>query len=204
MVISLGCLAAFLLGAVPFALVLVRLLAGVDLRMVGSGNPGATNASRAFGPRTGLGIFLLIYLLDAGKGFVPTRFGPQLMDMNSLLTAVLLGLCAILGHCYSPFLGFRGGKGVATTTGVFLALDPLAVAIAIGVFLAVRVLTGQVFLGSLTLGVALLLAVILRDPTTAFSGRLPVTCLALMVAGLFFYTHRSNIRGFRSAAKAPS
>lgn len=202
--IALGCLAAFLLGAIPFALVLVRLLAGVDLRRVGSGNLGATNASRAFGRRIGLGVFCLIYLLDAGKGFVPTYFGPAVIGGESRLVEVLLGASAVFGHCYSPFLGFRGGKGVATVTGVFMALDPVALAIAIGVFLVVRVLTRQVFLGSLTLGVALALGVILRAPSAAFSKDLPVTCLAIFVAGFFFYTHRKNIRGFRSPTRISS
>ena len=95
MAIVVGCLAAFLLGAIPFALVLVRLLAGVDLRRVGSGNPGATNASRVFGPRKGLLVFLVVYLLDAAKGFVPAWFGPALAG-DSPFTAVLLGLSAIL------------------------------------------------------------------------------------------------------------
>lgn len=204
--LALGCLAAFLLGAIPFALVLVRVLAGVDLRKVGSGNLGATNASRAFGRRIGLGVFCLVYLLDAGKGFVATAFGPAAigMDGKSTLPQVLLGASAVLGHCYSPFLRFRGGKGVATVTGVFLALDPVALAIAVGVFLVVRVLTGQVFLGSLTLGVALALGVILHYPSDSFSDKLPVTCLAILVAGFLFYTHRKNIRGFRSPTRNSS
>ncbi len=204
--IAAGCLAAFLLGAIPFALVLVRLLAGVDLRKVGSGNLGATNASRAFGRRGGLAVFVLIYALDAAKGFVPTCFGPELIrwDPEDSLLPVLLGASAVLGHCYSPFLGFRGGKGVATVTGVFMALDPVALAIAVGVFLVVRVLTGQVFLGSLTLGVALALSVILKDPSGAFSDGLPVTCLAIFTAGFLFYTHRKNIRGFRSPTRNSS
>ena len=207
--LALGCLAAFLLGAIPFALVVVRLLAGVDLRKVGSGNLGATNASRAFGRRIGLGVFCLVYLLDAGKGFVATAFGPAAIGMDgadgdSPLPQVLLGASAVLGHCYSPFLRFRGGKGVATVTGVFMALDPVALAIAVGVFLVVRVLTGQVFLGSLTLGVALALGVILQEPSTAFTGRLPVTCLAIFMVGFLFYTHRKNIRGFRSPTRNSS
>lgn len=204
--LALGCLAAFLLGAIPFALVVVRLLAGVDLRKVGSGNLGATNASRAFGRRGGLAVFVLIYALDAAKGFAPTNFGPEVMlwDPEDSLRRVLLGASAVLGHCYSPFLGFRGGKGVATVTGVFMALDPVALAIAVGVFLVVRVLTGQVFLGSLTLGVALALSVILKDPSGAFSDKLPVTCLAIFMAGFLFYTHRKNIRGFRSPTRNSS
>ena len=169
MIILLGCLGAFLLGAIPFALLLVRFLAGVDLRKVGSGNLGATNASRAFGSRTGVVIFALVYLLDAGKGFVPTWFGPGLVGVEGSTVAVLMGAAAVLGHCYSPFLGFRGGKGVATATGVFIALNPIALLIAIGAFLVVRLLGGQVFMASLALGLTLPAAVFLLDPATAFT-----------------------------------
>ena len=204
MVILLGCLGAFLLGAIPFALLLVRGLAGVDLRRIGSGNVGATNASRAFGRKVGLLIFALVYLLDAGKGYVSTWVGCALIrdDPTSLTAPVLMGAAAVLGHCFSPFLGFRGGKGVATATGVFLVLDYKAVLIAIGAFVLVRLLSGQVFLGSLTLGLALATAVFLHDPATAFADRLPVMCLAILTAAFFFLSHRENIRGFRSATKA--
>ena len=206
MTIPLGCLGAFLLGAIPFALVLVRLLAGVDLRDVGSGNLGATNASRAFGPWTGLAVFVLIYLLDAGKGYVSAQLGPALIGVEDAGSPanVLMGASAVLGHCYSPFLGFRGGKGVATATGVFISLDWVALLIAIAAFLLVRLLSGQVFLGSLALGLALATAVFLRGPATAFTERLPVMILAILVALFFFYTHRSNIRGFRSPTRASS
>lgn len=197
-----GCLGAFLLGAIPFALLLVRALAGIDLRRVGSGNVGATNASRAFGSKTGLLIFALVYLLDAGKGWVSTWVGcVWIRDDASYIAPVLLGAAAVLGHCFSPFLKFRGGKGVATATGVFLVLDPKAVLIAIGAFMVVRLVSGQVFLGSLALGLALATAVFLENPGTAFTERLPIMCLAILIAAFLFYSHRENIRGFRSATK---
>lgn len=200
----LGCLGAFLLGSIPFALLLVRGFAGVDLRTVGSGNVGATNASRVFGGKAGLLVFALVYLLDAGKGYVSTAAGCDLIrgDPTSLITPALMGAAAVLGHCFSPFLGFSGGKGVATATGVFLVLDYQSVLIAIGAFMLVRLLSGQVFLGSLTLGLALATAVFLRDPATAFGDRLPVMVLAILTAAFFFLSHRENIRGFRSATRA--
>ena len=105
----LACLLAYLLGGVPFALLLVRWFAGVDVRTLGSGNVGATNASRAFGPKARLPIFALIYVLDGAKGFVPAFFGPELVDGPGN-AAVWLGACAVLGHCASPILGFRGGR----------------------------------------------------------------------------------------------
>lgn len=198
MVLFLGCLAAFLLGAVPFGLVLVRVLTGKDLRKLGSGNVGATNASRAFADRrVGLLVFLSIYLLDAAKGFVPASLAPGWIGMSgSLWAAATLGLAAVLGHCFSPFLGFRGGKGVATATGVFAALDIRALAVGIAAFFVVLLLSRQVFLGSLSLGVALAVAAIAWEPRDAFAHRLPLTLLCLFVAAFLFWTHRENIRKF--------
>jgi glycerol-3-phosphate acyltransferase PlsY len=202
MTLWLGCLCAFLLGGVPSALVLVRLCKGIDVRTIGSGNVGATNAMRAFATRRGgLGAFGAIWLLDAGKGFVPALLGQHLLPDRPLLGGTLLGASAILGHVFTPFLHFRGGKGVATTTGVLLALDWLAALLAIGVFFVVRALTGKVFLGSLALGVALALAAVLLHLGDAFGPRLPVTILCLALAGFLFWTHRSNLQQHFGAAK---
>src|SRR5688572_12098919 len=99
MELIIGCIAAYFLGSIPFALLLVRWFVGVDLRQIGSGNVGATNASRAFGKAGRIPMFLLIYLLDFLKGFLPAQFGPDLLSMGPSLGApVLFGACAILGH----------------------------------------------------------------------------------------------------------
>ncbi len=204
MSLGIAIVLAFLLGGVPWALVLVRVLKGVDVRDVGSGNVGATNASRAFASKgTRVAAFVAIYLLDAAKGFVPAMFGPGFVpDRPALLTGVLLGAAAVLGHVFTPFLRFKGGKGVATATGALFALDWVATAIAIGVFFVVRLVTGQVFIGSLALGVALAAAAILLHLDTAFSARLPVTVLCCVLGALLFWTHRSNIA--RHFAGSPS
>ena len=189
----LGCLFAYLLGGVPFSLLLVRLLAGVDLRTIGSGNVGATNASRAFEKPWRLPVFLAVYLLDTAKGFVPAWWFAAWFGGPGA-APVVYGACAIVGHCASPYLRFRGGKGVATATGVMLALDPFALLCGLAAFFAVLGLTRQVFLGSLALGVALAAAIVLRDPATAFGARLPVTVFGLAVMLLLFFTHRGNLR----------
>ncbi|MBK8098673.1 MAG: glycerol-3-phosphate acyltransferase [Planctomycetes bacterium] len=196
MAFVLPCLLAFLLGAVPWALVVVRLLKGVDVRTVGSGNVGATNASRAFASRGGrIGAFLLIYLLDAGKGLLSAAAFPVWSGATEpLLAGVLAGAAAVLGHVFTPFLGFRGGKGVATATGVLLALDWPVTVIALLVFFVVRWLSGQVFFGSLALGLALAGAAIALHPGEAFAARLPVTVLCLVLAAFLFWTHRSNLQ----------
>jgi glycerol-3-phosphate acyltransferase PlsY len=190
---------AFLCGAIPFAWVAVRLCKGRDLRTIGSGNVGATNASRAFeGKGARLTAFLAIYVLDAGKGLLPTLY---LAKGEPELGAVVAA-AAILGHVFTPFLGGRGGKGVATATGALLALDWQAVLVALGVFFAVRFATGQVFFGSLALGVALAAAAIFLHADQAFGERLPITLLCMVMAAFLFWTHRSNLTKWAAARRA--
>lgn len=193
---AIGVLCGFLLGAVPWALLVVRACKGVDVRTVGSGNVGATNASRAFATRGGrLAAFLGIYLLDAGKGLVPAWLLPQWLGSAApLRDGVWFGAAAVLGHVFTPFLGFRGGKGVATATGVLLGLDWQTTVTALAVFFVVRGLCGHVFLGSLALGLCLPVAAVAWHGAVAFDERLPVTVLCGLLAVLLVWTHRSNLR----------
>lgn len=183
-------LLAFLLGSIPFSWVLVWLLKGVDLRTVGSGNPGATNAFRVVGPRWGT--FAL--LLDIGKGLAAATLAPRLAPEIGWLAAGC-GLAAILGNVYCPFLKFRGGKAVATAAGVFLGLAPYSFAIAAAAFAAVFWRTRQVSLGSIlaafvlptVLTVAYLFG-ILDHPHGS-------TVLLVWIAALLVIArHRSNIQ----------
>ena len=198
------CLAAFLLGAIPFALLVVRVCKGVDVRTVGSGNVGATNASRAFVTRSGrVAAFLAIYLLDAAKGFLPAGWAPAAVAaVDPQLAGVFAGAAAVLGHVFTPFLGFRGGKGVATATGVLLALDWQVTLIALAVFFVVRAATGHVFFGSLALGLALPVATLVLHPGTAFGAGLPFTLLCALLAVFLFWTHRSNLKKHFAARAA--
>ena len=134
---------AYLIGAIPFGPILVKLAGAGDLRKIGSGNTGATNVLRT--GRKGLAAAVL--LLDALKGGLPTAlalawFGPDM--------AKVVALAAVVGHCWPVYLGFDGGKGVATSAGVVFALVPLAGAAALAAFAAVVWLTRYVSLGSLT------------------------------------------------------
>lgn len=193
-----SCLLAFLCGAVPFAWLVVRLCKGQDLRRIGSGNVGATNASRAFVRKPArIGAFVVVYLLDAAKGLLPTL----LLAENAALGA-LLAFSAILGHVFTPFLNWRGGKGVATATGALFALDWQAVLVSLVVFFLVRWLTGQVFFGSLALGLALACASVLLHLQDAFAARLPITGLCALMALFLVWTHRSNLRQWRVSRRA--
>jgi glycerol-3-phosphate acyltransferase PlsY len=198
MELTLGLVAAYLLGSIPFALLTVRVLAGVDLRTIGSGNVGASNAARAFGAKTRYLVFLLVYLLDFGKGFLPSQLFSGWFGMDENVThSVLLGSAAILGHCTSPFLKFKGGKGVATATGVAFVLSPLMLGIGIGAYFVAMLLTRQAFIGSLSLVTTFAVGVILQDPGGAFGPELlPRTLFCLLLLVFLVFTHRSNIQKY--------
>ncbi len=139
------CLAAYVLGSVPFGLVIAKVFCGIDPRSAGSGNIGTTNVARLCGLRWGVATLLC----DALKGFLPTVLA--LHWLNSPFYASLTGLCALLGHLFSLFLRFRGGKAVATSVGVFLPLSLWSLLISGLICLLVIWRSGFVSLGSLTL-----------------------------------------------------
>ena len=113
--------AAYLLGSIPFGLLVGKLFGGADVRKAGSGNIGATNVARVAGPLAGI----LTLLLDAAKGALAVVLAARLSDQSSTWM-MIAGLCALVGHCFPIWLGFHGGKGVATAAGVFLVLCPPA------------------------------------------------------------------------------
>jgi glycerol-3-phosphate acyltransferase PlsY len=137
--------AGFLLGAVPFGYLVAR-AKGVDIFAVGSGNIGATNVMRTLGKGPGM----LVFLLDVLKGFVPS-VAVRLMDGPQEL-AFAAGMCAVLGHSFSPFLKFKGGKGIATGLGMLLGSTPLVAASAFATFFLVMALTLVVSISSVTAG----------------------------------------------------
>ena len=146
---------AFALGAIPFGVVLAR-RHGIDPREHGSGNIGATNVTRILGPRVGL----VVLLLDAAKGALAIVIATRWCGQPWVVAAA--GFAAILGHCFSPFLGWKGGKGVATAFGVFLVLVPQLAALAVLVFVAAWRLTSVPALGSLAGTVAIAAILIAR------------------------------------------
>jgi glycerol-3-phosphate acyltransferase PlsY len=142
---------SYLLGSIPFGYILVRVFQGIDVRSIGSGNIGATNVARTGGK----GLAIATLALDTFKGWLPvflvlTLPGIPTSGPAQLHTlATLAALLAVLGHMFPVWLGFKGGKGVATGLGVFLALAPKAVLIAVGLFLAIVIFTRYVSLGSI-------------------------------------------------------
>src|SRR6516162_9906600 len=145
---------AYLLGSIPFGLMLTKLLGGKDVREHGSGNIGATNVSRVVGPLAGI----LTLLLDVAKGAAAVWLAARISD-HAAITMTLAGVAALLGHCFPVWLKFKGGKGVATALGVFLMLAPLAALGAALFFLLVVLLWRYVSLGSVAAAAAMPLLV---------------------------------------------
>ncbi len=156
-------LASYLIGSIPSGYLIARAVKGIDIRTVGSGNLGATNVGRVLGRR----FFWIVLALDLLKGLLPTLGLPALVERltgaSSVDLPVLVGLAAILGHTFPVYLKFRGGKGVATSLGVVLALDPVSCAAAVLVFGAVLWIWGYVSLASLLGGVGFTAAHFIRD-----------------------------------------
>lgn len=182
--------AAFLIGSIPFGLLIAKNFCAVDPRLAGSCNVGATNVSRLCGFRWGV----LTLVCDVLKGFLPVLLFVGSDSLQSL--AYPTGLAVICGHMFSFFLGFKGGKGVATTVGVFLALAPVHLIVAGIACLAVIWRTGFISAGSLTL--VTLLPVLLL-----FTGRWWDMLTALIVAVLVVHAHRANIRRLLRGEEKP-
>jgi glycerol-3-phosphate acyltransferase PlsY len=176
---------AYLLGAIPFAVLLTRWGTGVDVRRVGSGNPGAANVWRSTGPALGLSVLVL----DCAKGAAAVMIARAAgVDRE---TQALAGLAVVLGHVFPPWLRFHGGKGVAAAAGAFLVVSPIALGIAFVAFVIAVALTRYVSLGSIVGAIALVIGVIaLREPAV-------VIAAAAIVAMVIIGRHRENIARLR-------
>ncbi|MEX1117048.1 MAG: glycerol-3-phosphate 1-O-acyltransferase PlsY [Akkermansiaceae bacterium] len=215
-------LIAFLLGSIPFGLIIAK-AKGINIREHGSGNIGATNVLRVIGKKYGISCLLL----DALKGFSPTVIAISLIQFEGMknpmsitalapyarefpmLTAqifqVVAGLCAILGHNYSPWVGFKGGKGIATSAGVLIAMMPAAIVILIVVWGVIFLTTRYVSLASIVAAAALPLLTLWGS---WFDGKVqngtwnkPLFVFSLIIAVLAIWKHRSNIARLRDGTE---
>lgn len=199
---------SFLVGSIPTAYLFVKRMKGIDIRTVGSGNVGATNAARVLGRPMGI----LILLLDALKGLAPTYLGAwaltktmpwQIIAPEHQLIAIALGLCAFLGHCFTPWLKFKGGKGVATGLGVYLVLAPFAALTTLAICVIIIITTRLVSLAAIT-GAALLPFFILFYSFLPERKPVPWIILGFTVAlcALVIVLHRSNIKRLLAGAES--
>jgi len=183
-------LASYLFGALPVGLLVGRMVKGIDVRDFGSGNIGASNVWRTLGPFWGVAVFVF----DFGKGFIPTQRATLAQGVHPWLP-ILVGLAAILGHNFSVFLRFKGGKGVATSLGVVCGLSPLAGLIGFAVWGVVLGVTRYISVASMVGAVvtAALLAAEFRD--------LPHALFALLVALFVLLKHRPNVSRLRAGTE---
>lgn len=181
---------AYLLGSIPNALWIGKVFKGIDIREHGSKNTGSTNAARVLGAK--LGIMTLI--LDIGKGAFPVILslvtkGETISTMTGIsnMDAILVGISAIIGHSFSIFMKFKGGKAVATTVGVFIVLVPKALLLAAVIFFIVFTLSRYVSLSSITGAASLPIL------TYLLYGNIPYTVFSGIIAVLIIIKHKSNI-----------
>jgi glycerol-3-phosphate acyltransferase PlsY len=184
-ILVIACLVAYLSGSLPFGK-WIAASRGVDILREGSGNVGATNVWRVLGPKLGTAVLTM----DVLKGYLPSFFLPLLIGSaaGNPSWGIVFGACAVVGHSISPFLGFKGGKSVATALGVMLAVTPLVAGIAFAMFLLTLFVSGFVSLGSMIGSVsAPILAAAFGFPTV-------VVIVYSALAALIVFRHKANIK----------
>lgn len=185
---------SYLLGSLPNGLYVAN-LKGIDIRNEGSKNTGATNVFRVMGAKFGI----LVLILDALKGFIPLfiadKFG---VTGNSL---VLIGIIAVIGHTFSPFLNFKGGKGVATSLGIFLYLAPIPMLITLLMFFVVVGITKYVSLGSVLASVMLPLLILIMPVNEKLGNKVIVFIISALLGSYIIYKHRANIQRLKNGTE---
>ncbi len=195
----IGIIASYLVGSVPFAFMAGKVLRGIDIRTVGSGNVGGTNVSRVAGKAWGAAVIAL----DLGKGLAAAGLIGGLLFRDAMpvgpeLFRILCGAAAIAGHNWPLWLGFRGGKGVATSVGVFFALTPVPAACALATWFVVLGLTRIVSISSMVAALSL------TGWNLLFRRPMEYTIAGAVLAVLIVVMHRSNIRRLLSRSEPRS
>ncbi|SEA70889.1 acyl-phosphate glycerol-3-phosphate acyltransferase [Desulfuromusa kysingii] len=182
---------AYFIGAIPTGVILTRLIGNHDIRNTGSGNIGATNVYRIAGRK--LGIVTLFG--DCLKGVVPLLIAQHGFHLSEQGIA-LVALAAFIGHCYPVYLGFKGGKGVATALGIFLVLSPLSVLCVLLIFILALSIWRYISLASLSAAAAIPL------PVLFFERSYPLFVTALIIVAIVIWRHRANIERLRNGTES--
>jgi glycerol-3-phosphate acyltransferase PlsY len=196
-------LLSYLVGSIPTSLIVSKLAKGIDIRQHGSGNAGGTNVIRVLGLKTGI----FVILFDIFKGLVATILVAKLMYSpfpftnrtpfeDFTLVQILAGSAAIVGHIWTIFGGFRGGKGIATAAGMLIGVAPWDILVALGVFTIVFMISRYVSLGSISAAVAFPLTLIVRENVfkSEVEGYGTLIFFSIGIALLLIFTHRTNIK----------
>ena len=189
MIIITSIVIAFLCGSIPTGYLITKKIYGIDIRTKGSGNIGSTNVKRIAGTKASI----LTQIGDILKGIIPIILGIVIfrnitLPISKDIYLSLLALAVILGHNYTPFLGFRGGKGVNTTLGAFILLIPVPTLTGVAVYFLLKLFTSIVSIRSMALGVTIFIAsIIMKSP-------LPIVVSTAMAAILIIFRHKDNIK----------
>lgn len=183
-------LVSYLFGALPIGLMVGRMVKGIDVRDYGSGNIGASNVWRTMGPLWGIAVFLF----DFCKGYFPTLLAGRIHDIGPWLP-VAAGLAAIMGHNFSPFLKFKGGKGVATSLGVVYGLSPISAAIGFAVWGLCLLVTRYISVSSM------ISAIVTSAVLITLNHDLPHVLFALLVSFFVIIKHRSNMARLKAGTE---
>jgi acyl phosphate:glycerol-3-phosphate acyltransferase len=196
-------LVSYLVGSIPFAYIVGKIFKRIDLRKHGSGNLGSTNAFRVLG--TPLGIF--VQMLDIGKGLIVVLLLSSVFYHNLPFTnltpfdditilKIIAGISAVIGHTFSVFMGFKGGKGINTALGMLISLSPVDVSISLGFFLLVLISSGYVSLGSVVASFTFPMTMFIRENifNVEIYGYKTLIFFSIAVSVLLIYNHRANIK----------
>ncbi len=202
---------SYLVGSIPTSIIVSKMAHGIDIRNHGSGNAGGTNVFRVLGPKAGLGVIAL----DILKGYIATMLVTKLMYgpipftnatpfEDITVVRIIAGCAAILGHVWTAFGGFRGGKGIATAGGVLLGLATIELLVAVGVFSLVFILSRTVSLGSITAAIAFPLTMLARHNLfhADLEGYHTLIFFSIAISLLLIYTHRANIKRLMDGTEA--
>ena len=176
---------SYLMGSISGSLLLGK-FKNIDIRTLGSGNAGGTNALRTIGPLFAFGTIII----DIFKGFIPVYFLVNFVDSNIEFIQILFGISAVLGHVFPLYYGFKGGKGAGTLIGVVLAIFPQSILWIFLVWILILIFTGYVGLSTICAGIALVIITIIHPEQTIFS---PFGYFTIVISLFLIYTHRENI-----------
>ncbi len=184
---------SYLLGAIPASVIVGKAVRGIDVREYGSGNAGATNTWRVLGWKAGM----TVLALDAGKGAAAATLVPLIhfghLPFTAPVIAILCGLAAVIGHVFPVYAGFRGGKGVATGAGMLIAIAPIPVVIAIGIFGLSMFLFGMVSLGSILAVISVPISIVLLNLLAGAHYHPLLFGISCALALFIIFNHRANI-----------
>lgn len=194
---------SYLIGSIPTSIIVAKCRRGIDIRQHGSGNAGGTNVMRVLGWKAGV----FVIAMDMAKGLIATMivarlmYGPFPFENNTpfdnyTLVQIIAGCAAILGHVWTVFAGFRGGKGIATAAGMLIGVAPIEVAVSFGVFLIVLLVSQYMSLGSLSAAVTFPLTMFFRENVfmVGIEDYNTLIFFSIGISLLVIYTHRANIK----------